>query len=132
MNTIPEYPKMPDDRLGLMSEEKPLSRFIKDEMALKEKLLIEILDQTKLVKKRLDKYEKQIEKDNKDPAVSRNDIMEIKEGLASNKDIIQKQAVESQMLPERNLNVNSAEFQPSMNVSRTYDECPPNMNLSRM
>ena len=49
-----------------MTEEKSLSRFIKDELTRKEKLLGEILDQTKTVKNRLDKYEKQKEMDNKE------------------------------------------------------------------
>ena len=65
MHTLPGYPTMSVDKRELMTEEKPLSRFIKDEMTRKEKLLREILEQTKLVKKRLDKYEKQIEMDNK-------------------------------------------------------------------
>ena len=81
-----------------MTEEKTLSRFIKDEMTRKEKLLGEILDQTKLVKKRLDKFEKQIEMDNKEPPMSRKEISEIKEGHASNKDDIQKQSVETQFI----------------------------------
>ena len=72
MHTLPGYPKMPVDKRELMTEEKPLSRFIKDEMRRKEKLLGEILYQTKLVKKGLDKYEKQIEMDNKNlPGVGR-------------------------------------------------------------
>ena len=82
MQTLLEYPEMPHEKRELMTEEKPLSRYIKDEMTRKEKLLGEILDQTKLVKKRLDKYEKQIEMDNKEPALGRKDIAEIKEGLA--------------------------------------------------
>ena len=49
---------MADEKRELMTEEKPLSRFIKNEMTRKEKLLREILEQTKLVKKRLGKYEK--------------------------------------------------------------------------
>ena len=70
---------MPGEKRELMTEEKPLSSFIRDEMARKEKLLGEILDQTKLVKKRLDKYEKQIEMDNKEPLLKRKEISEIKQ-----------------------------------------------------
>ena len=98
MQTLLEYPEMPHDKRELMTEEKPLSRFIKDEMTRKEKLLGEILDETKLVKKRLDKYEKQIERDNKEPPMSRKDIIEIEEGLASSKEVIQKQLVETQFI----------------------------------
>ena len=89
---------MPDENRELMTEENPLSRFIRVEMTRKEKLLGEILDQTKLVKKRLDNYEKQIEMGDKEPALRRKDLSEIKEGLVSNKDNIQKQSVETQFI----------------------------------
>ena len=98
MHTLLESSKMPDEKRELMTEEKTLSRFIRDEMTQKEKLLGEILDQTKLVKKRLDNYEKQIEMDNKEPALKKKDIAEIKEGLASTKDIVQKQLEETQYI----------------------------------
>ena len=100
MQTMLEHPltKMPVEKKDKMMEEKPLSRFIRDEMNRKEKLLEEILDQTRLVKKRLDMYEKQIERENKEPANNKKEISDIREGISSNKDIIQKQGVETQFI----------------------------------
>ena len=80
-----------------MTEEKPLSRFVKDEMMRKEKLLEEILDQTRMVKRKLEKFEKQTEKDCKEP-LTKKEITEIREGISTNKETMQKQMVEVQFL----------------------------------
>ena len=88
---------MPVEKKEIMTEEKPLSRFVKDEMMRKEKLLEEILDQTKMVKKKLEKFEKQTENESKG-SLTKKEINEIRENISLNKETMQKQMVEVQFL----------------------------------
>ena len=99
MHTLLEFSvgAMPVEKKEIMTEEKPLSRFVKDEMMRKEKLLEEILDQTKMVKKKLEKFEKQTENESKG-SLTKKEINEIRENISLNKETIQKQMVEVQFL----------------------------------
>ena len=99
MHTLLEFSvgAMPVEKKEIMTEEKPLSRFVKDEMMRKEKLLEEILDQTKMVKKKLEKFEKQTENESKG-SLTKKEINEMREDLSLNKETMQKQMVEVQFL----------------------------------
>ena len=99
MHTLLEFSvgAMPVEKKEIMTEEKPLSRFVKDEMMRKEKLLEEILDQTKMVKKKLEKFEKQTENESKG-SLTKKEINEIRENISLNKETMQKQMVEVQFL----------------------------------
>ena len=83
MNTLLEIPltkvSMPGEKKD--TEEKPLSRFVKEEMKRKEKNLSDILEQTKNILKKLEKFEKRVEQEDRNSKEKKDDLTRFEEKL---------------------------------------------------